>query len=328
MVSCTSIFFLLCPCPTVCQTLLTILNLQGKKSVNNQKQQIFFYHILNCRNIKLTSPIPEVCRVNMAQQLTPVETPNQCHQPSACRESSVQSGLNGFGNFSSFKNKSGWQEPADGSHMSHHRRAPPCRSGAGGGGGRWWRLWRVLWGILYWCLRVGPWRQRSPSPLHISSDLSSRMPCHPKHMAARGSCLASPSRTGLPSPISHSHNPPSPSWNCSPPSPFCCGRSSEEGWRNGSSSTAEEPRARVFPINIYSSFSQAPYLIACLLYHLHWAARASLRFFAELNVLRCQPRLLFELFLKFAECHSFCIIIICHVWTHWIERIKLQMAST
>lgn len=75
----------------------------------------------------------------MAQQPAPVETshlmPNQCHQPGACRESSVQSGLDGFGNFSSFKNKSGWQEPADGSHMSHHRRAPPCRSGAGGGGG-------------------------------------------------------------------------------------------------------------------------------------------------------------------------------------------------
>lgn len=59
------------------------------KSVNNQKQQMF-YHILNCRNIKLTSPIPEVCCVNMAQQPAPVETshlmPNQCHQPSACRE--------------------------------------------------------------------------------------------------------------------------------------------------------------------------------------------------------------------------------------------------
>lgn len=74
----------------------------------------------------------------MAQQPTPVETPhlmpNQCHQPSARWESSVQSGLNSVGNFSSFKNKSGWQEPADGSHMSHHRRAPPCRSGAVEGG--------------------------------------------------------------------------------------------------------------------------------------------------------------------------------------------------
>lgn len=151
---------------------------------------------------------------------------------------------------------------------------------------------------------------------------------HGRQRLLRGSSLASPSRTGLPSPISHSHNPPSPSSNCSPRLHFVAGEALKKD-----DATAHHPPRRslgpgCFPINIYSSFSQAPYLIACLLYHLHSAAWASLRFFAELNVHRWPPRLLFELFLKFAECYSFRVIVICHVWTHWIERIKLQMAST
>lgn len=112
-----------------------------------------------------------------------------------------------------------------------------------GGWGRW-RLRQVLWGILYWCLRVGPWRQHRPpaSTFALTSVQGCRVIWSTwlPEAQTRLFPLQQPAVS-----ISHPHKPLLLSKTLHL-SPLCCTWSSAE-WRNGSSSTAEEPRARVFP---------------------------------------------------------------------------------
>lgn len=149
------------------------------------------------------------------------------------------------------------QKPVDGSHTSHHHL---LRSGLGGGG--FDLFYEAPYTLVF---KSGALKAAQPSSLHIWSDLSSRMPCHPKHSVARGSSLTSPSHSPAVPQISLPQSL-SPSSNSCPVSILL----HSEALQNDA--TAHRPPQRslrpgCLPINIYSFSSSAPNLTACLLHH-------------------------------------------------------------
>lgn len=129
------------------------------------------------------------------------------------------------------------QKPVDGSHTSHHHL---LRSGLGGGG--FDLFYEAPYTLVF---KSGALKAAQPSSLHIWSDLSSRMPCHPKAHGRQRLKLDFSFALACCSPY------------LTPTIPFSFLKLlpclhfvalwSSPAWRNGSSSTAEEPQARVSP---------------------------------------------------------------------------------